>query len=98
MGTDAGVGRHGDNAEELPAMVSAGMTPVAALHAATGSAADLLRLESDIGYVREGNVADLLLVQGPPPDLVGFSSQVSTVIQGGTVVHRRAVRPANDET
>src|SRR5262249_30939143 len=38
MGTDSGVGPHGSNAEELRLMVEAGMSPMAAIVAATGTA------------------------------------------------------------
>ncbi len=89
MGTDSGVSVHGRNPEELAAMVGAGLSPLAALHAATGSAAELLRLERDVGFVREGNVADLILVDGGSTDVDGFAARVSTVIQAGQVVHRR---------
>jgi len=102
MGTDSGVAVHGRNPEELAAMVDAGMTPSAALHAATGSAAELLRLDGDIGLVREGNVADLiLLADAATPasgtdtagatDVTDFAARVATVIQAGQVVHRRSV-------
>ena len=96
MGTDAGVGPHGSNAQELAAMVSAGMSPLAALHAATGSAADLLRRSADIGYVRPGCLADLILVKDMSPTLSDFSDQVSTVMQSGAVVHRRELEPGHD--
>src|SRR5262245_46957888 len=40
MGTDSGVGPHGNNLDELRLMVDCGMTPLQALHAATRSAAE----------------------------------------------------------
>jgi len=59
--------RHGTYAAELQRYVeSAGMTPVEAIHTATrnlGPAAGL-----DIGQVREGFLADLLIVDGDPGD------------------------------
>lgn len=69
MGTDAGtpLNRHGENAQELAYMVELGMTPLDALKAATATAADLLDLP-DHGRLRDGAVADLLLVAGNPAD------------------------------
>lgn len=50
---------------ELELLVDAGLTPVEALHAATGAAADRFGL-GDRGRVGPGLRADLLLVQGDP--------------------------------
>jgi imidazolonepropionase-like amidohydrolase len=91
MGTDAGTpfNHHGGNAEELRYMVETGLTPMQAIVAATGNAADLMRLP-DRGRVREGAVADLLLVNGDPGQDIGavaHTSQHHCVIQGGVVVH-----------
>ncbi len=65
MGTDAGTpfNYHGDNAMELEYMVEGGMTSEEALRAGTAVAAELLDL-ADRGRIREGNVADLLVVDG----------------------------------
>lgn len=67
MGTDAGTpfNRHGENAMELEFMVDMGMAPRDALHAATASAADLMR-RKDIGRLADGKSADLLVVEGNP--------------------------------
>ena len=97
MGTDSGVAVHGRNPEELAAMVAAGMSPWAALRVATGGAADMLGLESDIGYVRAGNLADLVLVRQLAPDLTDFAAEVSAVLQGGRVVYRGARHAATAE-
>jgi imidazolonepropionase-like amidohydrolase len=67
MGTDAGTpfNKHGENAMELEYMADVGVTARDALFFSTASAADLMRLE-DHGRLREGHVADLLLVAGNP--------------------------------
>ena len=46
-------------------MVEVGVDPLTAITAATRTAADLLDLPQE-GSVREGGMADLLLVQGDP--------------------------------
>src|SRR3989441_2126826 len=45
MGTDSGVGRHGENGRELQLMVENGMTPMQAIVARTANAAQLLPLD-----------------------------------------------------
>ncbi len=66
MGTDAGfMLPHGSmTAREIELLVDGGLSPMAAIVAATSSAARLLGI--DAGLVREGAIADLLLVPGDP--------------------------------
>ena len=65
-GTDLGNGGGpGISVEELHLMVKAGLTPAQAIAAGTENAADWLGLDGR-GRVREGAVADLLLVRGNP--------------------------------
>lgn len=84
MGTDAGVGPHGENLQEIELMAAAGMGTGDALRAATSTAAELLS-EPTAGRVREGDTADVVLFEG---DLsrVGLSAlrrRVREVWQGG---------------
>ncbi len=83
MGTDAGVGPHGENLRELALMGAAGMSPGAVLRASTIEAARLLGVEEQLGTVEEGKVADLIIVGGDPYDLAGFSGRVEQVWKGG---------------
>src|SRR6185312_7755970 len=48
-GSDAGVFAHGDNAHELELLVEYGMSPTAALVAATSAAARALHADGDLG-------------------------------------------------
>ncbi len=68
MGTDAGTpfNRHGRNAEELIFMVRHGFSAADALISATSMAARLLKLEHEIGAIRQGMKADLVLLDGNP--------------------------------
>ena len=66
LGTDSGVGPHGTNAEELQLMVQAGMTPMAALVAATRTAAECVGLGHLTGTLEPGKRADVLAVDGDP--------------------------------
>lgn len=64
MGTDAGVGPHGDNLRELALMQAAGMSQAAVLHAATQSAAELLGVADRLGTIEPGKTADLAVFAG----------------------------------
>ena len=65
-GTDEGGWEHGNNAHEISCLVEAGMTPMQAVVAATGQAADCIGLASEIGTVEKGKKADIVLVDGDP--------------------------------
>ena len=65
-GTDAGGWGQGNNAQELECLVAAGMTPMQALVAGTGWAAEACGLEKEVGTVQPGKFADLLVVNGDP--------------------------------
>src|SRR3712207_4277125 len=66
FGTDAGVSKHGRNADEFELMVRHGMTPATAIQAATVNAADLLGLGQEIGTIEPGKRADIIAVSGDP--------------------------------
>ncbi|MEP7316346.1 MAG: amidohydrolase family protein [Sphingomicrobium sp.] len=86
FGTDAGVSKHGDNADEFELMVANGMTPTSALQAATINAADLLGLSSEIGTIEAGKAADIIAVVGDPLVDVGLLKKVGFVMAQGKVV------------
>jgi imidazolonepropionase-like amidohydrolase len=88
FGTDAGVSKHGRNADEFELMVQHGMTPATAIVAATTNAADLLGVK-DIGALRPGFHADLIAVAGDPLADVEALKSVDFVMKGGTVVKGR---------
>ena len=86
FGTDAGRVRHGTNAGEFELMVGLGMSPMHAIQSATSVAAELLRLEGEIGAVKPGLHADLIAVQGNPLDDIGLLKDVRFVMKGGIIV------------
>jgi imidazolonepropionase-like amidohydrolase len=88
MGTDSGVGPHGENAEELALMVENGMSPMQALLATTIRAAELLRMQDRIGTVEPGKLADLVLVDGDPLDDIGVlqdRNRIVMVMKAGAI-------------
>ena len=67
-------------------MVQNGMTPTAALQAATVNAADLLGLSSEIGTIAAGKSADIIAVASDPVADVRVLKKVDFVMARGTVV------------
>jgi len=88
FGTDAGVYPHGQNAHEFELMVQAGMPASFALQAATKNAAQLLRMDKDIGSIAAGKYADIVAVPGDPTADIALMKQVGFVMKGGTVYKR----------
>lgn len=86
FGTDAGGFDWNINpAVEFPLMVKYGMTPAQALHAATDRAAELLRMQSEVGTVEAGKYADIVAVPGDPLQDVSVLQKVAFVMKGGKV-------------
>ncbi len=85
FGTDSAVSPHGINAQEFGLMVDLGMTPAAALRAATVSAADLLGLSQTIGTLQPGKAADVIAVPGNPLADIHAMERVKFVMKGGEV-------------
>ena len=86
MGTDSGVGRHGENGRELQLMVENGMTPMQAIVASTANAAQLLHLDGMVGTLEEGKVADVIVVDGEVSgDIrrIADPANVKLVLKGG---------------
>lgn len=86
MGTDAGVGPHGDNLRELSLMSAGGMAPDEVLRSTTQEAARLLGVDERLGTVEEGKLADLVVLGGDPFDLDGLGDRVEQVWLGGARV------------
>jgi len=87
-GSDAGVYPHGENARELTARVSHGMTPMAAIRSATMDSAEALGTP-DRGQVKVGLMADLIAVSGDPLENISVLQDVPFVMKQG-VVYKQA--------
>jgi imidazolonepropionase-like amidohydrolase len=75
---------------ELEELVSAGLSPLEALSAATGSAARALGAE-EIGAIEVGRLADLVLLDADPMQDIRNTRRIWKVIQGGRVVDREGL-------
>lgn len=85
FGTDTGVSRHGENAKEFALMVDRGMTPMAAIAAATVGAAEALGQGGKMGVIAPGMPADIIAVAGDPLSDVTRLEKVSFVMKQGRV-------------
>jgi imidazolonepropionase-like amidohydrolase len=85
FGTDEGLVPHGQNAGEFALMVKSGMSPMDAIIAATGNAADLIGDPQDIGSVQKGRYADIVAVNGDPLANIRQLEHVGFVMKGGTI-------------
>ena len=94
FGTDSGVSRHGDNAQEFVFMTRNGMSAMDAIKAATVNAADLLDRSAVVGTIEAGKDADIVAVEGDPLADVSRLQQMGFVMKRGQVVKLGGARQA----
>lgn len=68
---------------ELELLVESGMTPAQALAAATINVARVLKMETQLGQIAEGRLADLVILGGDPLEDIRNTRKISIVIRGG---------------
>jgi imidazolonepropionase-like amidohydrolase/ABC-type multidrug transport system permease subunit len=91
MGTDSGNPQliHGPAIHrELQLWVQAGISPEAALQAATYNNAKLLRIDNRAGLIKKGYDANLLLVDGNPLKDISATQHIAAVIFKGERINR----------
>jgi imidazolonepropionase-like amidohydrolase len=85
MGGDVGVFPHGENALEMELMVEYGMKAMDVLKAATSVNARAFHLDNQVGSLKEGLKADLLVVTGDPSKSISDLRKVKFVMKDGVV-------------
>ena len=85
FGTDTGVSKHGDNAEEFDLMINAGFTPEEAIRSATVTASAHVEMDDIIGTIEPGKRADIIAVWDDPLKDISVLNQVRFVMKDGKV-------------
>ncbi len=93
LGTDSGVIPHGTNGREFFLMVDwGGMREMDAIIAGTFSAAKLLGLDSTLGSIENGKIADLVAVSGDPLKNIRPMENTIFVMKNGAVYKEALTR------
>ncbi len=85
MGGDVGVFPHGENVLELELMVEYGLPVMDALKACTSINAKAFHLEKQVGSIKEGLKADILVVTGDPSKNISDLRKVKLVMKDGII-------------
>ncbi|MGB0905995.1 MAG: amidohydrolase family protein [Maricaulaceae bacterium] len=85
FGTDTGVSKHGENAQEFIYMKKAGMSAQDSIKAATIKAAEHIGMKDQIGTLEAGKYADMIAVKGNPLTDIEELLDVDFVMKGGVV-------------
>jgi len=87
---------HGSNARELDYLVRAGLSPLEAIQAATGTAARALKRDGLTGALAAGRMADLLVLDGDPLGdirILQEPERLALVLKEGRAVAGRLLPP-----
>jgi imidazolonepropionase-like amidohydrolase len=76
---------------ELEELVAAGLSPLQAIHAATGAAARILGAERDLGTIELAKLADLVILDADPTADIRNTRRIWAVLQEGRVVDRAGI-------
>jgi len=85
MGGDVGVFPHGENALEIELMVEYGLPIMDALKAATSVNAKTFHLDKELGYIKDGFTADLVIVSGDPSKIISDLRKTKVVMKDGVI-------------
>jgi imidazolonepropionase-like amidohydrolase len=86
FGTDAGVFPHGLNAREFGYMVDAGMPEFKAIQSATWNSAKLLKIDSYLGSIEVGKLADIVAVDGDPLENIHLMNSITFIMKDGKII------------
>jgi Amidohydrolase family len=74
---------------ELVNLEALGMSPLQVITAATGACAKALRLDHEIGFVKQGLKADLVVLERSPLQDLGALRAIDRVLKNGAIVNGR---------
>ena len=77
---------HGTNWKEFVYMVKNGMPEMQAIQSATIETAKLLQINSTLGSIEVGKIADLVAVKGDPLTNINNMKNISFVMKDGKVI------------
>ncbi|MEO6914325.1 MAG: amidohydrolase family protein [Chitinophagaceae bacterium] len=89
MGGDVGVFPHGDNAREMEMMVDYGMKAIDVLRSATSVNADVFKINTTVGRIKAGLLADIVVVKGDPSVDMHAVRNIVLIMKGGAVVLKK---------
>jgi imidazolonepropionase-like amidohydrolase len=78
--------------DELEELVSAGLSPLAALQAATLNPAKYFGMTESHGTVELGRLADLVLLDANPLDDIRHTTRIAAVVANGVLFERPALQ------
>lgn len=84
-GGDVGVFTHGENVRELELMAEYGMQPLDVLKSATSVNAKVFHIDNQVGSIKEGLKADLIVVSGDPSKNIGDLRKPQFVMKDGVI-------------
>ena len=70
---------------EMELLVTAGLTPLDALRAATSTAAEALRADKDLGTIEPGKLADLVILDADPLQNISNARRIYRVLKNGQI-------------
>jgi len=85
FGTDAAIYPHGDNAQQFARMVKFGMTELQAIQAATINSAKLLKMDKQLGQIKQGFAGDIIAVRGNPLKDISTLEDIPFVMKAGII-------------
>ncbi len=85
FGTDAGVFDHGLNGKEFGYMVEVGMPEIETIQSATVTNAKILKMDTEIGTIEVGKLADIIAVDEDPTENIHTMENVTFVMKDGVI-------------
>lgn len=77
---------------ELEELVRSGLSPLEAIHAATGASAEIIGAEGELGTIEVGKWADIVILDADPLADIRNTGRIHAIVKGGEIVDRAAIR------